>query len=69
MRGADHIVNAASYTGSDALEAVLVKHEGTRNLLEVTARCTVPGFVQLSTTSAWDRTTPWRDGGLTSLSA
>jgi nucleoside-diphosphate-sugar epimerase len=66
MRGADLIVNAASYTGSDASKAALVNHEGTRNLLEAAAGCNVPGFVQLSTTSVYG-TGPHRGETETSL--
>ena len=53
VRGVDLIVNAASYTGSDASKAALVNQDGTRNLLEVAADCSVPGFVQFSTTSVY----------------
>ena len=53
VRGVDLIVNAASYTGSDASKAALVNLDGTRNLLEVAADCSVPGFVQFSTTSVY----------------
>jgi nucleoside-diphosphate-sugar epimerase len=66
MRGADVIVNAASYTGSDASKAALVNHEGTRNLLGVAATCKVPAFVQLSTTSVYG-TGPHRGETETSL--
>lgn len=53
MAGADVIVNAASYTGSDPLMATQVNLEGTRNLLEAAAFSGVREFVQVSTTSVY----------------
>jgi nucleoside-diphosphate-sugar epimerase len=53
MAGADVIVNAASYTGSDPLKATQVNLEGTRNLLEAASLAGVREFVQVSTTSVY----------------
>lgn len=53
MAGADVIVNAASYTGSDPLKASQVNLEGTRNLLEAASLAGVREFVQVSTTSVY----------------
>ena len=60
--GADTIVNAASYTGTDALTATQVNVDGTRNLLEAAARSGVSRFVQISTTSVYG-TGPHRGAG------
>lgn len=51
--GADTIVNAATYTGTDAVTATQVNVDGTRNLLEAAARNGVSRFVQISTTAVY----------------
>jgi nucleoside-diphosphate-sugar epimerase len=53
MPGVHTIINAASYTGTDSLEATRVNSGGTWNLLDAGARHGVPEFVQLSTTSVY----------------
>jgi nucleoside-diphosphate-sugar epimerase len=53
MAGADTIVNAATYTGVDALAATEVNFNGTRNLLEAAAHHGVSRFIQISTTSVY----------------
>ena len=53
MAGADTIINAATYTGVDALTATRVNFNGTRNLLEAAARHRVSRFIQISTTSVY----------------
>jgi len=53
IAGADTIINAATYTGVDALTATRVNFNGTRNLLEAAARHGVSRFIQISTTSVY----------------
>jgi nucleoside-diphosphate-sugar epimerase len=62
LAGADTIVNAATYTGTDALAATRVNSDGTRNLLEAAARNGVSRFIQVSTTSVYG-TGPHRGEG------
>jgi nucleoside-diphosphate-sugar epimerase len=62
LAGADTIVNAATYTGADALTATRVNSDGTRNLLEAAARNGVSRFIQISTTSVYG-TGPHRGEG------
>lgn len=62
LAGADTIVNAATYTGTDALRATQVNSDGTRNLLEAAARNGVSRFIQISTTSVYG-TGPHRGEG------
>lgn len=62
MAGADTIVNAATYTGADALTATQVNSDGTWNLLEAATRNGVDRFIQISTTSVYG-TGPHRGEG------
>ncbi|WP_309106055.1 NAD(P)-dependent oxidoreductase [Arthrobacter sp.] len=62
IAGADTIVNAATYTGADALTATEVNSDGTGNLLDAAARNSVSRFIQISTTSVYG-TGPHRGEG------